>query len=98
MRKSGFLVSTALGAALLVGGLAAPAQAAPSGCSAWKNSPTVAYGSCSVVPPGDAWRLGIRCSDGDYRWSAWKDTTQRTSLRCINSGAVLTHTWIDSAN
>lgn len=98
MRKRGFLVSATLGSALLVGGLAAPAQAAPSGCSTWQTSPTFAYGSCSVVPPGDMWRLGIRCSDGDYDWSAWKKTSQRTSLRCNNSGAVITSAWIDPAN
>ncbi|MEV8314963.1 hypothetical protein AB0Q95_12375 [Streptomyces sp. NPDC059900] len=44
------------------------------------------------------WRLGIRCSDGDYDWSAWKKTSQRTSLRCNNSGAVITSAWIDPAN
>ncbi|MFB7957507.1 hypothetical protein [Streptomyces sp. NPDC056045] len=45
---------------------------------------------------GGWWRLGIRCSDGDYDWSDEKTTTQRTSLRCNNSGAVITHHWIDT--
>ncbi|MEU0633380.1 hypothetical protein [Streptomyces sp. NPDC005989] len=35
-------------------------------------------------------------SDGDYDWSDEKTTTQRTSLRCNNSGAVITHHWIDT--
>ncbi|QDY79756.1 hypothetical protein [Streptomyces qinzhouensis] len=91
------VISVGLGVSLAFGGMATPTHAAPSGCNAWKNSPTFAYGSCSVVPAGDAWRLGILCSDGDYDWSAWKYTSQRTSLRCNYAGAVLTHTWIDAA-
>ncbi|MGW3729009.1 hypothetical protein [Streptomyces sp. F001] len=98
MRVRNALVFLGLGAALAVGAPAVTAQAAPSGCSSWQTSPTFAYGVCNRVPQGDAWRLGIRCSDGDYDWSAWKYTTQRTSLRCNNSGAVITHHWIDPAN
>jgi hypothetical protein len=96
MRLRSSLVSIGLGAALALGVMAAPAQATPTGCSSWKTSPTFAYGVCNDVSQGGWWRLGIRCSDGDYDWSDEKRTTQRTSLRCNNSGAVITHHWIDT--
>ncbi|MCX4804530.1 hypothetical protein ACFWWM_16295 [Streptomyces sp. NPDC058682] len=43
---------------------------------------------------GGRWRLGIRCSDGDYKWSLWKDTATPTSLRCTG-GTIITHDWVD---
>jgi hypothetical protein len=80
----------------MFGAMAAPAQASPSGCSSWTTSPSFAYGVCNNVSHGGGWRLGIRCSDGDYSWSAWKTTTTRTSLRCLASGTIITNHWIDT--
>ncbi|MGW3729010.1 hypothetical protein [Streptomyces sp. F001] len=96
MRFRSSLVSVGLGTALALGVMTAPAQATPTGCSSWKTGPNFAYGVCNDVSRGGWWRLGIRCSDGDYRWSDEKRTTQRTSLRCLASGTVITHHWIDT--
>lgn len=95
MRFRSAVVSAGLATTIALGVMTAPAQATPTGCDSWRTSSTFAYGVCNDMSHGGWWRLGIRCSDGDYRWSDEKRTTQRTSLRC-NSGTVITHDWIDT--
>ncbi len=82
---------------LLVVGLAGTAsaasqvQAAPAAsCSTSKVSNYTARGWCSS---GTTWRLGIRCSNGQYDWTAWYSSSRTTSITC--SGGYLTHYWID---
>ncbi|MEV8314962.1 hypothetical protein AB0Q95_12370 [Streptomyces sp. NPDC059900] len=95
MRLRSAVASVGLATAIALGVMSVPAQAAPTGCDSWRTSSTFAYGVCNDMSRGGWWRLGIRCSDGDYLWSSPKDTTQRTSLRCTG-GSVITHDWIDT--
>ncbi|WP_128381059.1 hypothetical protein [Streptomyces cavernae] len=95
MRIRQAVAITALGAALSVGVVAAPAHADPAGCWTEKTSPSFGRGACSDMSDGGRWRLGIRCTDGDWKWSAWKRTSQPTSLRC-NSGRIIGEPWIDT--
>lgn len=99
MRLRHALTSAGIGAALIVGvGVtASPASATPRGCWSEPTNPTFARGACSDMSDGGIWRLGIRCSDGDYKWSSWKRDTRPTSLRCTG-GTVITHDWIDAKN
>ncbi|MGP4002610.1 hypothetical protein [Streptomyces sp. 8N706] len=96
MRLRHALISTGLGTALALGVMTVPAQARPAGCWTEKTSPSFGRGACSDMSGGGMWRLGIRCTDGDWKWSAWKRTTTPTSLRC-NSGSIIGSPWIDVA-
>ncbi|MEU5343413.1 MULTISPECIES: hypothetical protein [unclassified Streptomyces] len=96
MRLRHALASAGLGTALALSVMSAPASASPSACWSEQTSPTFARGACNSMSGGGSWRLGIRCSDGDYKWSAWKRVTTPTSLRC-SGGPTITNHWIDTA-
>ncbi|MFB9179395.1 hypothetical protein ACFFX1_14755 [Dactylosporangium sucinum] len=85
-----------VGSALAVGLMATPAQAAPTGCWTEKTTPSFGRGACNNLSGGGMWRLGIRCTDGDWKWSAWKRVTTPTSLRC-DAGTIIGNPWIDTA-
>ncbi|MFD9408659.1 hypothetical protein ACFWBN_16815 [Streptomyces sp. NPDC059989] len=91
-------IATAVGAVALSGalaglGLAGTAQAAESGalaCSTTKISSKTARGWCSA---GSAWRVGVKCTDGNHYYSGWV-TDARNQYATCGSGTI-THYWVD---
>src|SRR4051812_48326414 len=79
------MASIGAASVLLMGGAvttAESAQAAPaSTCGTSGVGTKTGSGSCTVFPT--SWRLGIRCTSGEYQWSAWYNYVTTARLTCV---------------
>lgn len=92
MRMKQALAMAAIGAATMGGvSVATEAPAQAYSCSSDKINARTAQGWCSS---GTTWRLGIRCSNGQYHWTQWYARSTTVRLSCV--GSNLTHHWIDN--
>ncbi len=80
------------GAVVTAGSATAVEDTAVDTCGTSGVGTRTGTGSCTVFPK--EWRLGIRCTSGEYQWSAWYSYTTTARLTCV-SGTV-TNVWTDT--